>query len=199
MIFGEKFYELLSKMSPWRQSLFALTLAQRMYPNYALWCDVNEVNGGKKAFKSMLDTMWEFHTDKFNHIDLEKEAQKLEPFVVSEDKSDDMLSIGDWFSLDASIALLASANAVTEKTGEEAKMASMTSLGGVVRKIEQESDEEYDDETLREMPLVDGEVNFQVAVYELISKSSRGEDLVRKLYRLGLNDGISNIGLALDK
>ncbi|MGN0893995.1 MAG: DUF416 family protein [Succinivibrio sp.] len=196
MIFGQKFYEILTKLSPWRQSLFALTLAQRMYPNYALWCDVNQVNGGKKAFKDLLDKMWEFHKDKYNHIDLAKEFERIEPFMVSDDKPDDELSIGDWFSLDASIALLASANAITEKNGDDAKVASMTSLGGVIRKIEQDSLEEYDDETLREMPQVDAEVNFQVEVLELVSKSKRGVELAEKLYKLGFNDGISNIGLS---
>mgnify|MGYP000139328446 CR=1 FL=1 len=39
MIFGEKYYGMLKKLSPWRQSLFSLVLAQRQYPNYALWCD----------------------------------------------------------------------------------------------------------------------------------------------------------------
>ena len=51
MIFGEKYYQLLKKLSPWRQSLFALVLAQRQFPNYALWCEVNEVKGGKNAYQ----------------------------------------------------------------------------------------------------------------------------------------------------
>ena len=32
MIFGEKYYGMLKKLSPWRQSLFSLVLAQRQYP-----------------------------------------------------------------------------------------------------------------------------------------------------------------------
>ena len=50
MIFGEKFYDMLSKMSPWRQSMFALVLAQRQYPNYALWAEVENISGGIHAF-----------------------------------------------------------------------------------------------------------------------------------------------------
>lgn len=62
----------VKKLSPWRQSLFSLVLAQRQYPNYALWCEVNEVKGGAKAYQKALNTLWEFHKDKFNTIDLEK-------------------------------------------------------------------------------------------------------------------------------
>ena len=78
-------------------------------------------------------------------------------------------------------------------------MASRASLSGVVRKIEQETDSEYSDEELREMQSVDDEVNFQVALYELLEKSSRSEDLVKKLKVLAFNNGVSNIGIAVEK
>ena len=96
MIFGEKYFDLLKKLSPWRQSLFALVLAQRQFANYALWCDVNEIKGGKKAYQKTLDTMWEFHQDKFNTIDLEKVLDEFEPYLLYDEKDD--LSVGDLFS-----------------------------------------------------------------------------------------------------
>ncbi len=197
MIFGEKFYELISKMSPWRQSLFALVLAQRQYPNYALWAEVENINGGSTVFKKTLDTLWEFHTDKFNTIDLEKILDEFEPYMLDDEKND--LSVGDLFSLDATLSLSAAIIAIILHEGEEAEMASRASLSGVVRKIEQESDTEYTDEELREMQSVDDEVNFQVELYELLDKSSRGEELVKKLKVLAYNNGVSNIGISLDK
>ncbi|MGN0902714.1 MAG: DUF416 family protein, partial [Succinivibrio sp.] len=103
MIFGEKFYPMLSKLSPWRQSLFALVLAERQFANYALWCDVNNVKGGSRAYERTLKTMWEFHSDKFNTIDLEKLLEDFEPFLLKDEKED--LSVGDLFSLDATLSL----------------------------------------------------------------------------------------------
>lgn len=88
MIFGEKYYQLLKKLSPWRQSLFALVLAQRQFPNYALWCEVNEVKGGKNAYQKTLDTLWNFHSDKFNEIDLEKTLDEFEPYLLDDEKND---------------------------------------------------------------------------------------------------------------
>ena len=186
MIFGEKYYGMLKKLSPWRQSLFSLVLAQRQYPNYALWCEVNEVKGGAKAYQKALNTLWEFHKDKFNTIDLEKVLDEFEPYLLDDEKND--LSVGDLFSLDATLSLSSSILAIIMHEGEEAEMASRASLSGVIRQIEQSSDREYTDE----------EVNFQIELYELLEKSKREPSLVDKLYKLSLNGGVSNIGLSLE-
>ena len=196
MIFGEKYFDLLKKLSPWRQSLFALVLAQRQFANYALWCDVNKIKGGKKAYQKTLDTMWEFHQDKFNTIDLEKVLDEFEPYLLDDEKDD--LSVGDLFSLDATLSISASILAIIMHEGEEAEMASRASLSGVVRKIEQENSQEYSDEELREMEAVDNEVNFQVELLELLQDAKREPSLVKKCFELGANQGISNIGVSLE-
>ena len=196
MIFGEKYYGMLKKLSPWRQSLFSLVLAQRQYPNYALWCEVNAVKGWAKAYQKTLNPLWEFHKDKFNTIDLEKVLDEFEPYLLDDEKND--LSVGDLFSLDATLSLSSSILAIIMHEGEEAEMASRASLSGVIRQIEQSSDCEYTDEELREMESVDNEVNFQIELYELLEKSKREPSLVDKLYKLSLNGGVSNIGLSLE-
>lgn len=196
MIFGEKFYSMLSKLSPWRQSLFALVLAQRQYANYALWCEINDVKGGVKAYQKTLKALWDFHTDKFNHIDLEKVLEEFEPYLLDEEVNE--LSVGDLFSLDATLSLSAAALAIILHEGEEAEMASKASLSGVIRKLEQESDRYLSDEELRDTDEVDAEVNFQVELYELLEKSNRSEELSKKLYEISLNGGFSNIGLTLN-
>ena len=196
MIFGEKYFDLLKKLSPWRQSLFALVLAQRQFANNAQWCDANEIKGGKKAYQKTLDTMWEFHQDKFNTIDLEKGLDEFEPYLLDDEKDD--LSVGDLISLDATLSISASILAIIMHEGEEAEMASRASLSGVVRKIEQENSQEYSDEELREMEAVDNEVNFQVELLELLQDAKREPSLVKKCFDLGVNQGISNIGVSLE-
>ncbi len=194
MIFGEKFYGMLGELSPWRQSLFALTLTMRQAPNFALWCEVNKRSSDNKVFTAALDKLWEFHTDKFNHIDLEKVVEAVEVFIP--EKEDD-LSLGDLFALDACLSLTASCDAIIMHEGDEAEIASRTSLGGVVRRVEQEFPD-YDDEQLRELPAIDAEVNFQVELMEELKKSERNPILTAKLRKLALADGMSNIGILAD-
>lgn len=195
MIFGERYYKLLGEMSPWRQSLFALVLAQRQLPNYALWCDVENIQGGVRAFELALKQLWEFHRDKNNHIDLEKVINEVEPFMLKDDKED--LLLGDLFGLDACLSLSAAADAVILHDGDEAEIASRASLGGVIRKIEQQ-EPDLSDEELRNNPAVDNEVNFQIEMMELLKKSKRSADLTGKLLDMAYREGSSNIGISLE-
>lgn len=197
MIFGQKFFVMLKKLSPWKQSLFALALAQRQFPNYALWCEVEKVNGGRQAFLKTLNLLWEFHSDKFNNIDLEKVLDELEPYLLDDEKKQEELTLGDLFSLDASISIQAAILAIILHEGEEAKMASLASLGGVIRTVENEKGE-LDDESMREQEAVDNEVNYQIELLDLISKSERSGELTQKVRDLALNGGISNIGLSVE-
>ena len=188
---------MLKKLSPWKQSLFALALAQRQFPNYALWCEVEKVNGGRQAFLKTLNLLWEFHSDKFNNIDLEKVLDELEPYLLDDEKKQEELTLGDLFSLDASISIQAAILAIILHEGEEAKMASLASLGGVIRTVENEKGE-LDDESMREQEAVDNEVNYQIELLDLISKSERSGELTQKVRDLALNGGISNIGLSVE-
>ena len=97
-LFGEKFYPTLNKLSPWRQSLFALVLAHRQFPNFELWVDTVN-HKGKAEYNFALKKLWEYHLDKFNHIDLEKVLDVFDPFVPDPDKDGD--SLGTLFALDA--------------------------------------------------------------------------------------------------
>lgn len=194
MIFGERFYPMLGKLSPWRQSLFALTLAQRQLPNFLLWCELKEQKGAAGIFKKALDELWTFHEDKFNHIDLEELVNAVEPFIPEGDPEE--LSVGDLFALDALITFTAACDAVLMHEGNEAEIASKTSLGGVVRTVE-EKNGTLDDETLRENSQVDAEVDYQVELLELLSHAKRSAELTENLKVLAGNGGISNIGISL--
>ena len=110
-IFGEKFYKMLNELKPWQQSLFALTLAQRQSPNFLLYADVTENHEALRDFRNILNTMWEFHTDKENHISLEKLLETLEKHIP---EIDDDSPYGAYPALDACISLSQSIISVTK-------------------------------------------------------------------------------------
>lgn len=195
MIFGSQYYELLSKLSPWRQSLFALVLTQRQAANFGLWCEINDNHAGLNAFKKALKSLWDFHREKFNHIDLEKVIEEVEPYMLSDEKED--LSVGDLFGLDACLSLAASVDAIILHDGDEAEIASRSSLAGVIRKVEQ-SEGELSDEVMREREEVDHEVNFQIELLELLQKSKRSPELTKILLDKAYEDDMSNIGIPLE-
>ncbi len=199
MIFGEKFYPALRRLSPWRQSLFALVLAQRQLANVALYADLHEDKPLSSGFVHLLKLMWQYHQDKQNHLDIKGAAlsfEKLRPKI--DDDSSEGSDLGVQAAFDACTCLLASCAAVYERDGSEAQSASKSSLGSVLRYVDADSPELLDEEELRELEIVDKEVSFQVELMELVGKAAREPDLVRFLIKLSLKDRLSNIGISLD-
>lgn len=57
--FGDKFYKRLGDLEPWQQTVFALALAERMYPNYQLYAEVR-VKAMLSTFRAALDSLWRY-------------------------------------------------------------------------------------------------------------------------------------------
>ena len=193
MIFGERFYPTLQKMPPWRHSLFALALATRAYPNFALWCDIKEQQG-KREYLHALKQCWRFHYDKYNHVDLEAAYDIIEPLMPMELEE---YSEGDSFAFDASVILDVALESVPFNS-KNAKNASMASMASVIRLCENTNPEESDDEEkLLELDPIQAEIDFQVTVMEMVMEP-RSAEVVKKLLELSLESKCSNIGIESD-
>lgn len=190
MLFGEKFYPLLHKMPAWRHSLFALVLATRQYPNFALWCEVKQVQG-KAQYLNALKACWSFHYHKFNHIDLSAALDEVVPFLPMELEE---YSEGDSFAFDAAVMLDAALSSVPDNT-KGAVNASQASLASVIRYCEHAYPENCaTEDDLLELEPIQAEMDFQIELMEQV-KAPRSPEKVMELCRLALQDGLSNIGL----
>ena len=193
MLFGEKFYPLLNKMPAWRHSLFALVLATRQYPNFALWCEIKQVQG-KAQYLNALKACWRFHYDKFNHIDLTEALDEIAPFLPMELEE---YSEGDSFAFDAAVMLDAALSSVPDNT-KGAVNASQASLASVIRYCEHAFPESCTTEDdLLELEPIQAEMDFQINLMEMV-KAPRSPQNVVALCQLALEDGCSNIGLESD-
>ena len=193
MLFGEKFYPLLNKMPAWRHSLFALVLATRQYPNFALWCEIKQVQG-KAQYLNALKACWRFHYDKFNHIDLTEALDEIAPFLPMELEE---YSEGDSFAFDAAVMLDAALSSVPDNT-KGAVNASQASLASVIRYCEHAFPESCTTEDdLLELEPIQAEMGFQIDLMEMV-KAPRSPQNVVALCQLALEDGCSNIGLESD-
>lgn len=200
MIFGEKFYPSLGRLSPWRQSLFALTLAQRQLANLAFFADMKNLQNLTGVYQDALKILWIFHQDKFNHIDLEAELTKLAALVFDPEDfkgSDGGIESGAKIAFNALNSARAAFDAVIMKEGREAEIASKSSLSSVIIACQMLEDEFLDDDTLRDHPLVDNEVNCQVRVYEYLLGAKREQDPAKFLLKIALKDDVSNVGISL--
>ena len=190
MLFGEKFYPLINKMPAWRHSLFALVLATRQYPNFALWCEVKEVQG-KTQYINALKACWHFHYDKFNHVDLSAAFDEIAPFLPMELEE---YSEGDSFAFDAAVMLDAALSSVPDNT-KGALNASQASLASVIRYCEHAfPDQCATEEDLLDLTPIQAEMSFQIELMEQV-RLPRSPQNVIELCRMALASGCSNIGL----
>ena len=190
MLFGEKFYPLLNKMPAWRHSLFALVLATRQYPNFALWCEVKEVQG-KTQYLNALKACWHFHYDKFNHVDLSAAFDEIAPFLPMELEE---YSEGDSFAFDAAVMLDAALSSVPDNT-KGALNASQASLASVIRYCEHAfPDNCATEEDLLDLTPIQAEMSFQIDLMEQVRQPRSPENVI-ELCRLALESSCSNIGL----
>ena len=193
MLFGEKFYPLLNKMPAWRHSLFALVLATRQYPNFALWCELKETQG-KAQYLNALKAAWRFHYDKFNHIDLSAAFDEIAPFLPMELEE---YSEGDSFAFDAAVMLDAALSSVPDNS-KGAINASQASLSSVIRYCEHAyPDNCATEDDLLELPPIQAEMSFQIDLMEQV-RLPRSPENVIALCQLALESGCSNIGLDND-
>lgn len=193
MIFGAQFYPLLNKMTNWRQSLFALVLATRQYPNFKLWTEVEERQGATE-FLHVLQECWEFHFDKFNHIDLGEVFDVVAPFIPENVDQEDLENEGARFAFDAAICLNAAIEAIVMPS-EDAESASKASMASVIRLCEHRyAEEDLDEDALLEKIEILAEIDFQAELMEKLQQP-RSPELIKELLEYALSFESSSIGL----
>ena len=192
-MFGDKFYKRLGDLEPWQQSVFALALAERMYPNYHLYAE-STGKGNAIEFRAALDSLWRYLTEKGSRVNLSSILESFEVFIP--DPSHDE-SYGAYPALDACVALGCAYNSVICRIGEEAMEASNASIGSVAGFIEMLEERELTEDELYEQPLMEQEMAFQV---ELLNQVSRPRDpqQILAIRSLAAQDGVSNLGIALE-
>ena len=190
MIFGDKFYPMLKKMPPWRHSLFALVLATRSYSNFALWCEVKQVQG-RTEFLNALKQCWSYHYDKFNHIDLEAAFDQVAPYLPLELED---YTEGDSFAFDVSVMLDVALCSVPAGS-KRAQDASSASLASVIRICEHNyPDQDLDEDALVELEEIQNEINYQIDLMYKVMEP-RAEENIKELLAFAFEPGVSNIGL----
>jgi Uncharacterized protein conserved in bacteria len=192
-VFGDKFYKRLGKLMPWQQTVFALALAERMYPNYALYAQ-STGKGNDSAFREALDSLWGYMTEKGSRVDLGAILETFEEYIPDPVKEE---NYGAYPALDACVALGCAYNSVICRLGEEAIEASNASIGSVAGFIEMLAGRDFSDEELYEHELMESEMSFQVALMQEVDKP-RDPEQILAIRELASQDGVSNLGISLE-
>ena len=77
----------LEKLEPWQHITFMAALVERMYPNYAAFCQQTDF-AEPQAFRNLLDAVWEIMTVKTAKINFENQLEKLEELIPNTEDYD---------------------------------------------------------------------------------------------------------------
>ncbi|WP_367987517.1 YjaG family protein [Vibrio sp. NTOU-M3] len=186
----------LEKFEPWQQITFMACLCERMYPNYAMFCDNTEF-AEARIYRDILDSVWELLTVKNAKVNFERQLEKLEEIIPC---SEDFDFYGVYPAIDACVALSTLLHGLLDRDDlyDNMHKVSQQSVVTVAQLEEAQTGVEITNDNQKENEALCAEWDVQWAIFRpLKDAQERDIDLIKDL-RLELREeGVSNIGIAI--
>jgi uncharacterized protein YjaG (DUF416 family) len=186
----------LEKLAPWQQITFMACLCERMYPNYAMFCEHTQF-ASPKTYRDILDTIWESLTVKNAKINFERQLEKLE-VLIPQEESFDLYAV--YPAIDACEALATLLHALLDRdtAGQAVQTISTISINTVVQLETAQNNMEITEQNQKQNAMVCGEWDVQWAIFRpLKTAEERDVELIKGLRDELKGDGVSNIGVSL--
>ncbi|MER2497684.1 DUF416 family protein [Vibrio neptunius] len=186
----------LEKLEPWKQITFMACLCERMYPNYAMFCDSTEF-AEPRIYRDILDSIWEQLTVKSAKVSYERQLEKLEEIIPS---SEDFDFYGVYPAIDACIGLSTLLHGLLDRDDlfESMQKVSQQSVQTVAQLEEAQTGLEVTNGNQKDNEAVCEEWDVQWAIFRpLKDAQERDIELIKDLRFELREDGISNIGVSL--
>ncbi|OLQ92588.1 hypothetical protein BIY21_11940 [Vibrio ponticus] len=186
----------LEKLEPWKQITFMACLCERMYPNYAMFCE-NTQFAPARTYRDILDSIWEQLTVKTAKVNFERQLEKLEEIIPS---SEDFDFYGVYPAIDACVALSTMIHGLLDRDDlfESMQKVSQQSVVTVAQLEEAQTGIEITDENQKDNEAVCAEWDVQWAIFRpLKDAEERDIDLIKDLRAELKDEGVSNIGIGL--
>jgi len=187
----------LEKFEPWQQITFMACLCERMYPNYAVFCE-NTKFAEARIYRDILDSIWELLTVKSAKINFERQLEKLEELIPL---SEDFEFYGVYPAIDACKGLSTLLHGLLDRDYLFENMLSLSeqSVLTVAQLEEAQGCEEIHNDNQKENKAVCTEWDVQWAIYRPLKEAEcRDIDLIKDLRLEIKEEGVSNIGLMVE-
>jgi uncharacterized protein YjaG (DUF416 family) len=193
------FNERLRRLQSWQQLAFAVALAQRVAPNYLLFCEATAF-GDTREYQKLLDLLWESLLAKDAKINWAVQQDKL-PELQPE--PEDFEVYGVYPALDAVMALEVAVEQALKHDEENAVRASKLTRSTVRQYLEMQAPDDLDEKELgqwiRYQDLMADENAFQDELLSQVTAQFQPHNpLLKGVRLLAGNEGFSNLGISLD-
>lgn len=185
-------FQRVRELSGWQAVAFAVTMVERMQPNYQLFCETSDFVDPSQ-FRKTLDSAWDWLTGNQAKINFALQLDKIEEATPDAHEFD---NYGVYPAIDAAIALAAALNLIMGEEEQGAVMVSKLSQGCVESFIEATAEQqELSNEDIKSHPLMQWEVAFQNELLTNLANIKSGAEGVKQLKIFATEEGVSNIGL----
>lgn len=186
----------LEKFEPWQQITFMACLCERMYPNYAMFCEQTEF-AEARIYRDILDSVWELMTVKNAKVNFERQLEKLEELIPESEAFD---FYGVYPAIDACVALSTLLHGLLDRDYlyENMHKVSQQSVETVAQLEEAQSGEAITNDNQKQNEAVCAEWDVQWAIFRPLREcEERDIELIKDLRNELREEGVSNIGVAL--
>lgn len=186
----------LAKLNDWQLKTFMACLCERMYPNYALFCQQTAFVDPKK-FKWILNLVWESLLVKDAKINFDSQLDKLEKLIPESSHFD---CYGVYPAMDACEALAELLHVyLSHDTVNHARQVSAISIRTIAELEQFELDKCFTADELKNRPNIVNELDIQWEIYRLLKeKSVLNIELIKGLKADLEESGRSNLGFFLN-
>lgn len=181
------------QLEGWKAVAVAVTLCERMMPNYQLFCEASEFCDGKIA-RNCLDLIWEWIATPQSKINFSVQIENLQD-VIPDPQSYDFFGV--YPALDAAMSIFATVQLILGEDKEGAVVVSKLSQGSVETYLQYTQQRELTSREMREDPLMQWELEFQADLLNTLNEHMPRKDLARKLKAMAKEEGMSNIGIEI--
>ncbi|WP_394249106.1 YjaG family protein [Vibrio profundi] len=186
----------LEKLEPWQQITFMACLCERMYPNYAMFCDNTEF-AEARIYRDVLDSVWEILTVKTAKVNFERQLEKIEELFPS---ADDFDFYGVYPAMDACQGLSTLLHGLLDREHlfESMLKLSQQSVKTVADLELAQGGEEITNDNQKENEAVCEEWDVQWAIFRPLRETTeRDIELIKDLRHELREEAVSNIGVTL--
>lgn len=195
---ANQFLKAVEQLQGWRQTAFLLALAERAFPNYALFSEaIGSMAGGK--MRQLLDAGWDLFDNKAAENQIPQLLARLESLSPDVDAYD---AYGVYpahdFCLLLEEALLSRLNPSKHRATESSGIATGTVMNFITFSEGEGLDESEQVRLLDSHPLMKEDKLFQRdLILSLKRQRVPKERYIQELREQAANEGVSNLGITL--
>ncbi|MFL1406413.1 YjaG family protein [Marinobacter sp. M1N3S26] len=195
---ANQFLKAVEQLQGWRQTAFLLALAERAFPNYALFSEAIGTKAGGKM-RQLLDAGWDLFDNKAAENLIPQLLAKLES-LSPEVEAYDAYGVYPAFDFCRLLeeALLSRLNPSKHRATEASQVATGTVMNFITFSEGEDLDESELVRLLDDHPLMKEDKMFQRdLILSLKRQRVPKERYIEELKELAANEGVSNLGITL--